>query len=164
MPLLRMAMFSKGIQLYCAPTADARDTWLASMQHVALEGRCFVLSCCQFTRRSDFPAGLHEDDGGDADRILSRGGSCIIGPLGQILAGPNYQQECILTADLDMDDIARSKYDFDVVGHYARSDVFRLWINESPASPIEHDHPFPPAECGSPPEPAPEEGSEGSGT
>ncbi len=72
MPLMRMAMFSKGIQLYCAPTADARDTWLASMQHVALEGRCFVLSCCQFTRRSDFPAGT-DPSGCTADQRCGAG-------------------------------------------------------------------------------------------
>jgi nitrilase len=137
MPLLRMTMYSKGIQLYCAPTADGRETWLPSMQHIALEGRCFVLSCNQFARRSDYPDDyVAPQFGDDPETIVSRGGSCIIGPLGQILAGPNYESECILTADLDLDDLARSKFDFDVVGHYARPDVFRLHVNEQSSPPV----------------------------
>lgn len=137
MPLLRMAMYSKGIQLYCAPTADDRDTWFSSMQHVALEGRCFVLSACQFTRRSDFPDDYGTVAGNDPETILSRGGSCIIDPLGQALAGPNFDGECILRAELDLDDITRAKYDFDVVGHYARPDVFRLTVDERPQRPVD---------------------------
>jgi nitrilase len=136
MPLLRMAMYSKGIQLYCAPTADGRDTWIATMQHIALEGRCFVLSCNQFARRCDYPADYDTPFGNEPQTILSRGGSCIVNPLGQILAGPNFTEESILTADLDLADIARGKYDFDVVGHYARPDVFRLHVNEVPRPPV----------------------------
>jgi nitrilase len=132
MPLLRMAMYAKGIQVYCAPTADGRDTWAATMQHIALEGRCFVLSCNQFCRRSDYPADYATSFGDDPDEILSRGGSCIVAPLGQLLAGPDFSGECVLTADLDLGDIARGKFDFDVVGHYARPDVFRLHVNEQP--------------------------------
>ncbi len=132
MPLLRMAMYAKGIQLYCAPTADGRDTWIATMQHIALEGRCFVLSCNQFARRSDYPESYTTPFGDEPDTVLSRGGSCIVNPLGQIIAGPNFTEECILTADLDMGEIARGKYDFDVVGHYARPDVFRLHVDEQP--------------------------------
>ena len=137
MPLLRMTMYAKGIQLYCAPTADGRDSWLPSMQHIALEGRCFVLSCNQFARRSDYPAEYAAPQfGDDPQTVVSRGGSCIISPLGQILAGPNYENECILTADLDLDDIARGKFDLDVVGHYARPDVFQLHVNEQPTPPV----------------------------
>lgn len=138
MPLLRMAMYSKGIQLYCAPTADGRDSWLSTMQHIALEGRCFVLSCNQFARRRDFPADYATAFGDDPNTIVSRGGSCIISPLGEILAGPNFEGEVILTADLDLGDIVRGKYDFDVVGHYARPDVFGLVVNEKPQSPVSH--------------------------
>jgi nitrilase len=102
------------------------------MQHIALEGRCFVLSCNQFARRSDYPVDYITPFGDDPETVLSRGGSCIVNPLGQLLAGPNFTEECILTAELDLADIARGKYDFDVVGHYARPDVFRLYVNEAP--------------------------------
>lgn len=136
MPLLRMAMYSKGIQLYCAPTADDRDTWLPSMQHIALEGRCFVLTSCQYINRGAYPTDYSAIQGDDPETVMMRGGSCIISPLGQVLAGPNFEGECILTADLDLDDITRGKYDFDVVGHYARPDVFRLLVNESATPPV----------------------------
>ncbi|MBW1980628.1 MAG: carbon-nitrogen hydrolase family protein [Deltaproteobacteria bacterium] len=130
MPMLRMAMYSKGIQLYCAPTVDDRDTWIPTMQHIALEGRCFVLASCQYIKRGDYPEdyeAIHDDT---PDTVMIRGGSCIVSPLGRILAGPSYDGECILTADIDLGDIARGKYDFDVTGHYARPDVFRLYVNE----------------------------------
>jgi nitrilase len=136
MPMLRMAMYSKGIQLYCAPTADDRDTWLSSMQHVALEGRCFVLTACQHLRRKNCPAEYAAVQGNDPETVIMRGGSAIIGPLGQVLAGPVYNEDSILTADVEIGDIARSKYDFDVVGHYSRPDIFQLRVNERPMSPV----------------------------
>lgn len=136
MPLLRMYMYSQGVQLYCAPTADDRDTWLASMQHIAKEGRCFVLSCCQYLTRADCPEDYQAVQGDDPGTLLMRGGSCIVGPLGQVLAGPEFRGPAILTADLDMAEIIRGKYDFDVAGHYARPDVFRLLVNTSPAPPV----------------------------
>lgn len=139
MPLLRMTMYKKGIQIYCAPTADGRDTWVPTMQHVALEGRCFVLSCNQFSRRSDFPEDYDAIQGNDPDTVLSRGGSVIINPLGEILAGPDYSGECILYAELDMNDIARGKYDFDVSGHYARPDIFQLKVNQKPMDIVSSD-------------------------
>jgi nitrilase len=131
MPLLRMAMYARGVQLYCAPTADDRDTWLPTVRHIALEGRCFVLSACQYLTRGDCPADYPAVQGDDPGTVLMRGGSCIVGPLGQVLAGPNFEGEVVLTADLDMADIVRGKYDFDVAGHYARPDVFRLHVNEA---------------------------------
>jgi nitrilase len=136
MPMLRMHMYAQGIQLYCAPTADSRDTWFASMRHIALEGRCFVLSCCQYLTRADCPEDYAAIQGNDPTTVLMRGGSSIIGPLGQILAGPNFDGPCILTAELDLDEIPRSKYDFDVVGHYARPDIFRLSVNTQPMRPV----------------------------
>ena len=120
MPLLRMAMYAKGVQLYCAPTADDRDTWLPTMRHIALEGRCFVLSACQFLRRADCPPTTPRSRATIPTTVLMRGGSCIVGPLGQVLAGPRLRREAILTADLDLAEIARGKFDFDVAGHYAR--------------------------------------------
>ena len=136
MPMLRMHMYAQGVQLYCAPTADSRDTWLPSMRHIALEGRCFVLGCCQYLTRADCPEDYAAIQGKDPTAILMRGGSCIIGPLGEILVGPNFEGPCILIAELDLDEIPRGKYDFDVVGHYARPDVFRLYVNTQPTPPV----------------------------
>lgn len=132
MPLLRMAMYSKKIAIYCAPTADDRDSWAATMRHIALEGRCFVLSACQYLTRADFPADMHNAMSDDDNQVLMRGGSVIIDPLGRILAGPDFSGETILTAELDSEDIPRAQFDFDPVGHYARPDVFRLVVNEQP--------------------------------
>lgn len=132
MPLLRMSMYAQGVQLYCAPTVDDRETWLPTMRHIALEGRCFVLSSCQFARRADFPADYAPIQGDKPETVLIRGGSCIISPLGQVLAGPVFDQPTILTAELDLDEIVRGKYDLDVVGHYARPDLFQLQVNTKP--------------------------------
>ncbi|MHA3902781.1 nitrilase-related carbon-nitrogen hydrolase [Castellaniella sp. WN] len=136
MPLLRTAMYSKGVTLYCAPTADDRDTWLPTAQHIALEGRCFVLSSCQVMRRKDFPLDYDIGEDLDPDTVMMRGGSCIIGPLGQVLAGPVFDEQAILYADLDLDDVARSRLDFDATGHYSRPDIFNLIVNERPQQPV----------------------------
>src|SRR5215207_3265239 len=136
MPLLRAAMYAKGIEIYCAPTADARDAWQSTVRHIALEGRCFVLSANQFARRSDYPAD-HPQPDGEPDAVVCDGGSVILGPLGDVLAGPLTGGEGILVADLDRDQIVRGKFDFDVVGHYARPDVFSLTVDESPRSPLQ---------------------------
>jgi nitrilase len=136
MPLLRTTMYAKGIELYCAITVDDRDTWVPTVTHIALEGRCFVLSACQVLRRSDLPSDYPTERIPAAQQTLIRGGSCIIGPLGQVLAGPKYGEECILTANLDLADLPRAKFDFDVVGHYARPDVFRLEVNEQPTKSV----------------------------
>jgi len=137
MPMLRMAMYSKNVALYCAPTADDRDTWLASMQHIALEGRCFVLTACQFIRKKDFPDTVRVSLGDTPESVLMRGGSAIVNPLGQVLAGPHFGSETILTADLDLNDIGRGKFDFDVAGHYSRPDVFQLSVNEAPMKAVQ---------------------------
>ena len=130
MPQLRLAMYGQGIELYCAPTVDDRETWLSTMRHIALEGRCFVLSAAQFARRSDYPAD-YPIEAVDPDEILIGGGSCIIDPLGQVLAGPARDGETLLTANLDLGQIARGTLDLDIVGHYARPDVFRLTVDRS---------------------------------
>ena len=132
MPLLRTAMYGQGVQLYCAPTVDDRETWLPTMRHIALEGRCFVLSACQFARQRDYP---EIPGGGNPEAVLIRGGSAIVSPLGRVLAGPVFDEPAVLVADLDFREIARGKYDFDVVGHYARPDLFSLTVNTAPRSP-----------------------------
>lgn len=136
MPLLRTAMYSKGVTLYCTPTADDRDTWLPTVRHIALEGRCFVLSACQVMRRKDFPTDYNLETEVAPDTIMMRGGSCIIGPLGQVLAGPVFDEDAILYADLDLAEVARSRLDFDATGHYSRPDVFSLIVNERAQQPV----------------------------
>jgi nitrilase len=137
MPLARMAMYGKGVEIYLAPTADSRDSWQASLQHIACEGRCFVLGCNQYVTKSMYPPDLNGlEELVSQPEEMCRGGSVIVSPFGKVLAGPLYGQEGILCADLDMAEIARSKYDFDVTGHYARPDVFQLVINEKPLSPV----------------------------
>ncbi len=139
MPLARMALYGKGVELYLAPTADSRDTWQATLRHIACEGRCFVLGCNQFVTRSMYPADLAGVEAlADGPEIMCRGGSAIISPLGETLAGPLFDQEGILYADLDRTEIARSKFDFDVTGHYARPDVFQLIVNEKPQAPVNY--------------------------
>ncbi len=140
MPLARMAMYSKGVGIYLAPTADARDAWQATMRHIACEGRTFVLGCNQFLTKSMYPSDLEGiEDLEDQPEILCRGGSAIISPLGEVIAGPLYDEEGILTAELDLSEITRGKLDFDVVGHYARPDVFKLTINERPSRSVTHE-------------------------
>jgi len=136
LPLMRAAMYAKGIEIYCAPTADSRDSWIASMRHIAVEGRCYVLSCNQFNRRRDFPADYDSVYGTDPEAVVTRGGSCIVDPFGNFLAGPNMDGEAILTAEIDRGQIIRGKYDLDVVGHYARPDIFQLHVDERPKRPV----------------------------
>jgi nitrilase len=136
MPLLRTAMYARGVELYCAVTVDDRETWVPTVRHIALEGRCFVLSACQCVRPADLPPGYPTERIPPSQDFVIRGGSCIVGPLGPLLAGPVYDEECVLTADLDRADLARARFDFDVVGHYARPDVFRLHVNERPMKPV----------------------------
>ena len=131
MPLARMSMYQKGIDIYLAPTADSRETWQHTMQHVALEGRCFVLAANQFVKKSDYPAPYLEDLKDELD-IMCTGGSVIISPMGDILAGPLWHQEGLLIADLDFSILAKSKLDFDVVGHYSRKDVFSFDVVGQP--------------------------------
>lgn len=128
MPLLRTAMYAKGVEIWCAPTVDERDIWQCSMRHIAHEGRCFVISACQ-VQPSPAQLGI-EVEGWDAQRPLIRGGSVIVGPLGDVLAGPLTDQTGLLTAEIDTADLIRARYDFDVTGHYARPDVFELHVDE----------------------------------
>ncbi|KAL5574949.1 hypothetical protein UlMin_016648 [Ulmus minor] len=139
MPLLRTAMYAKGIEIYCAPTADARDVWQASMTHIAVEGGCFVLSANQFCRRKDYPPPPEyvfsgTEDELTPDSVVCAGGSVIISPSGTVLAGPNYDGEALISADLDLGEITRAKFDFDVVGHYSRSEVLSLVVRDHPTT------------------------------
>jgi nitrilase len=131
MPMYRTTLYSKGVQIWCAPTVDDRERWAATMQHVALEGRCFVICASQYSVRADYPPDYDAGYGDDPTAVLIGGGSCIVGPHGDFLVEPNHRSEAMLIAEVDIGEIARGTYDFDAVGHYARPDVFKLHVNES---------------------------------
>jgi len=139
MPMLRMAMYDGGVELYCAPTVDDRDTWQTTMRHIAMEGRCFVLSAVQYLTRADCPADFHPVQGDALDTVLIRGGSAIYGPLGEVMAEPVYGREAVVTAEIDVGSIARGKYDFDAAGHYARPDIFSLHIDRRAKRGVQTD-------------------------
>jgi nitrilase len=131
MPLARAAMYAKGIQIYIAPTADARDVWQSTIRHIAVEGRCFVLSCNQFVSKDMYPTDLAcYDELESSPDVMCTGGSAIVGPLGDYVSPPVFGKEEMIISDLDLDQIAQSQFDFDVVGHYSRPDVFQLIVND----------------------------------
>ncbi len=133
MPQARMAMYNKGVQVYLAPTADVRDSWQHTMIHTALEGRCYVLGCNQFVTKDMYPADFPgSEDLKNQPDVMCRGGSVIISPLGEVLAGPLWDKEGILTTEIDLDEVVKSKLDFDVIGHYSRNDIFNLEVKDQP--------------------------------
>jgi len=137
MPLARAALYAQGVEIYLAPTADCRDSWQATLCHIACEGRCFVLGCNQFVTRAHYPDWWAElEDIKSLPETACRGGSAVYSPLGQPLAGPVYDREEMVVVDLDLDDVVRGKLDFDPVGHYARPDVFELHVNRRPQSSV----------------------------
>lgn len=125
MPLARMAIYGQGVQVYLALTADSREVWTSTLRHIALEGRCFLLGCNQYFTKSMYSP-EHQALTRDEPEEICPGGSVIISPLGGIIAGPLFGEEGALIAELDLDDIIRVRLDFDVVGHYARPDIFRF--------------------------------------
>jgi nitrilase len=131
MPLARMSMYKKGVEIYVAPTADSRDEWTSTMVHIALEGRCFVLACNQFFTKSMYPE-QYQHLVLDEPENICRGGSMIVSPLGKIIAGPLFNTSGALIEEIDLEEINLSKLDFDVNGHYSRSDIFQLSINGQP--------------------------------
>ncbi|KIJ45626.1 hypothetical protein M422DRAFT_46676 [Sphaerobolus stellatus SS14] len=131
MPLLRTHYYQQGTQLYCAPTVDSRPVWQHTMAHIAIEGRCFVLSACQFAQQKDYPSDHAIAPGAarDPEGVMIGGGSVIYNPFGEALAGPLWEGEGVLTAEVDLDDVIRGKYDLDVAGHYSRPDIFQFAVN-----------------------------------
>lgn len=134
MPLLRSYMYAKGVEVYCAPTVDCRDQWQHSMKHIAHEGRCFVVTAVQYLPPPEALGKTvpHWKD----DEELMRGGSVIVDPMGQVLAGPLYHKEGLVSAEIDLKDIVKAKYDMDVSGHYARPDVFSLHVDTRQKKPL----------------------------
>lgn len=129
MPLLRASLYAQHPLLYCAPTVDDREVWRATMRHVAVEGRCFVLAACQYAVRADYPADYECLQGNDPATVLIGGGSVIVDPFGEILAGPLEGDTGILIAEIDPARRTEGLFDLDVTGHYARPDVFELNVD-----------------------------------
>ncbi len=128
MPLLRTTMYAKGIEIWCAPTVDDRDIWQTSMRYIAYEGRNFLVSACQFLPPP--VEGSNKDHTWEKDKPLIRGGSVIVSPMGEVMAGPLYNKEGLVSAEIDLDDIIKARYDMDPAGHYSRPDIFRLTVDE----------------------------------
>lgn len=136
MPLYRATLYSKGVDIWCAATVDDRERWEVTMRHIALEGRCFVISANQYSVRADYPADYDTGYGDDPATVLIGGGSCIVDPHGEFVVVPNRESETIIAAEIDLGEITRGNYDLDVVGHYARPDVFQLQVNEANQMPV----------------------------
>jgi nitrilase len=135
MPALRLNFYAQGVDIWCAPTADARDVQLATMRHIAIEGRCFVLAANQFAQAKDLsPVFATTYD--DPEQTVCRGASVIVNPYGDVVAGPLHDQDGLLVANLDLDDVARGRYDFDAAGHYSRPDIFTLHVDREERSVI----------------------------
>ena len=131
MPLARISMYKKGVEIYIAPTADSREEWTSTMQHIALEGRCFVLGCNQFFTKSMYPE-KYQHLVQDEPENMCRGGSVIFSPLGKKIAGPLFDKAGALVAEIDLEEINLSKLDFDVIGHYSRDDIFQFNVLNQP--------------------------------
>ena len=131
MPLARVALYEKGVTLYISPNTNDNPEWQATVQHIALEGKCYFINCDMFFTRGDYPEGLHcPAELGRLPEIVCRGGSCIVDPYGHYVVGPVWDREEILYADLEMDKAAMSRMELDVCGHYARPDLLRLMVQE----------------------------------
>ncbi len=131
MPLARMAMYSKGVEIYIAPTADPREEWVHTMIHIALEGRCFVLGCNQYMKKSMYPK-KYQLLATDMQEEFCPGGSVIVSPLGKIIEGPLFGKPGALITELDLEEVPQAKLDFDVNGHYSRNDIFELSVRGQP--------------------------------
>jgi nitrilase len=139
MPLARAAIYAQNVEIYCAPTGDHRENWLASMQHIGREGSTFVVSVAPSVQGADFPQDMPCRDKiapADDDWICP-GNAIICSPLGEILAGPMRAEKGFLSADINLEDVRTARRSFDVVGHYSRPEVLQLKVNRAAMDPVE---------------------------
>uniref|UniRef100_A0A0N4Z9Z0 CN hydrolase domain-containing protein n=1 Tax=Parastrongyloides trichosuri TaxID=131310 RepID=A0A0N4Z9Z0_PARTI len=129
MPLMRCAMYHKGVEIYLTPTVDDSETWINLIKTIAIEGRCYVLSVSQYLTTSNFPENHITRE--NKEKKLIRGGSCVINPLGEVLLSPSYDKETIFYVSIDLNDIVKGKFDLDTTGHFSRPDIFKLIVNEN---------------------------------
>jgi nitrilase len=131
MPLARFALYESGVEIYVASTADDADAWQSTLVHIARESRSYVVSPSAFQRASSYPDDFPLASELEGAGILGRGGSAILAPDGSYLAGPLYDEEGILYAELDPGRLLAERQRFDPVGHYHRPDVLRLGVSPS---------------------------------
>ena len=131
MPLARVALYQKGVTIYISPNTNDNPEWQATIQHIAIEGKCYFINADMLVRKSSYPIDLNEQDAVDRlPDMVCRGGSCIIDPYGHYLTEPVWDEETIIYADLDMTLPAACKMEHDAVGHYARPDVLKLTVED----------------------------------
>jgi len=138
MPLARYALYSQGVEVYVAPTYDSGDGWIGTMQHIAREGRCWVIGSGVALTRDDIPPDFPEKESlyPDTENWINAGDSVVVAPGGEIVAGPMREEKGLLYAEIDSGQVATSKRALDVAGHYSRPDVFTLNVNTRPQSPV----------------------------
>ena len=142
MPLARMALYAQGLEIYIAPTWDDTDGWQGTMQHIAREGRCYVVNCCAAMRGSDIPADFPgRDQLFSDDEVINKGNSSVFAPGGNLIVGPIEGKPGIVYAEIDLAQVRDSRRSLDVAGHYNRPDIFRFEVNrERQNSAIFLDH------------------------
>jgi nitrilase len=134
MPLMRASMYGKGVLIYCTPTIDDRDGWTSLIRTIGTEGRLFAISACQYLPFTE--ADKSRMPGWDNSKPRFNGGSVIVNPYGDIIAGPLRGEEGLLVAQIDLDTITEARYDFDPIGHYLRGDIFQLNVDEAPRTSV----------------------------
>lgn len=139
MPLARYALYAQGVEIYIAPTYDSGDNWIGTLQHIAREGRCWVVGCGNLLHAKDLPDDFPEKLRlyPDPEEWINPGDSVVIAPDGEIVAGPMRKEPGILYCDIDRGKIGVARRAMDVTGHYSRPDIFKLSVNTQPQSPVE---------------------------
>ena len=140
MPLARYTLYSQGVEIYIAPTYDSGDGWIGTMQHIAREGRCWVVCSGVALTNSDIPPDFPNRDNlyPASEEWINPGDSAVIAPGGEIVAGPMHKEKGILYATVDTERASIAKRDLDITGHYARPDLFRLEVETRVQSPISY--------------------------
>lgn len=138
MPLARYTLYSQGVEIYIAPTYDSGNGWIGTMQHIAREGRCWVVGSGVVLANSDVPADFPDKDDlyPASEEWINPGDSTVIAPGGEIVAGPMHEEKGLLYADVDPGCAGLARRALDVAGHYARPDIFTLSVDMRPQTPI----------------------------
>ncbi|SHH88035.1 carbon-nitrogen hydrolase family protein [Cognatishimia maritima] len=138
MPMARAALYAQNIDIYVAPTWDSGDTWLATMQHIAREGGCWVIGCATALEASDIPTDIpHYDElFPNKDEWVNPGDAVVYKPFGGVSAGPMHREKGLLVTEIDVSAARASRRKFDASGHYARPDVFKLSVNRAAMQPV----------------------------